>query len=36
MKKGILVVPFMTGYGGTETVIGNLFKARKASPKTSN
>lgn len=33
MKKGILVVPFMTGYGGTETVIGNLFKARKASPQ---
>lgn len=31
MKKGILVVPFMTGYGGTETVISNLFKARKAS-----
>lgn len=30
MKKGILVVPFMTGYGGTETVIGNLFKARKS------
>lgn len=29
MKKGILIVPFMTGYGGTETVIGNLFKARK-------
>lgn len=24
MKKGIIFVPFMTGYGGTETVIHNL------------
>lgn len=29
MKKGILIVPFMTGYGGTETVIKNLFETRK-------
>lgn len=29
MKKGIIVVPFMTGFGGTETVIKNLFKERK-------
>ncbi|MGM9883587.1 MAG: glycosyltransferase [Limosilactobacillus reuteri] len=27
LKKGILIVPFMTGKGGTETVIRNLFKA---------
>lgn len=27
MKKGIIFVPFMTGKGGTETVIHNLFKA---------
>lgn len=27
MKKGILFVPFMTGWGGTETVIHNLFEA---------
>lgn len=25
MKKGLLFVPFMTGHGGTETVIKNLF-----------
>ncbi|QZN92596.1 glycosyltransferase [Limosilactobacillus panis] len=27
MKKGLLFVPFMTGKGGTETVIHNLFEA---------
>lgn len=27
MKKGIIFVPFMTGKGGTETVIHNLFRA---------
>uniref|UniRef100_UPI0035CF0969 glycosyltransferase n=1 Tax=Bartonella sp. CL63NXGY TaxID=3243538 RepID=UPI0035CF0969 len=27
MYKGIIFVPFMTGKGGTETVIHNLFKA---------
>ncbi|HIS89071.1 glycosyltransferase [Limosilactobacillus reuteri] len=31
MKKGIIIVPFMTGFGGTETVIKNLFKARLMS-----
>jgi len=31
MKKGILIVPFMTGYGGTETVIKNLFQTRQTS-----
>ncbi len=30
MKKGILIVPFMTGYGGTETVIKNLYESRKS------
>lgn len=28
MKKGIIIVPYMTGFGGTETVIKNLFEAR--------
>ena len=27
MKKGLLFVPFMSGKGGTETVIHNLFTA---------
>lgn len=36
MRKGILIVPFMTGYGGTETVIKNLFQARQTSPLDYN
>ena len=31
MKKGLLLVPFMTGKGGTETVIKNLFTAYNQS-----
>ena len=29
MKKGIILVPFMSGFGGTETVLKNLFNERK-------
>ena len=32
MQKGILIVPFMTGYGGTETVIKNLFRSHQKRP----
>ena len=32
MQKGILIVPFMTGYGGTETVIKNLFRSHQKHP----
>lgn len=31
MQKGIIFVPFMTGKGGTETVINNLFKSIKSN-----
>lgn len=31
MQKGIIFVPFMTGKGGTETVIHNLFKSIKSN-----
>lgn len=33
MKKGIILVPFMTGYGGTETVIKNLFSKNTENKK---
>lgn len=36
MKKGILIVPFMTGYGGTETVIKNLYESRKLKEQPFN
>ena len=33
MKKGIILVPFMTGRGGTESVIHNLFQSIKENNK---